>query len=455
MSAILAARSGFGATPLCRRSIPGMTEPVHENGRARPLHLAPFRALRYSPDVVSDLAAVTCPPYDVIGENGVAEWEAADPHNVVRLILPRSGPREDRYTHAARDLRSWLDHGVLRSDDSPALYVYEHASGDANARGLVGAVSLHEPAEHVVLPHEDVFPGPVDDRAALMAATGAQLEPILLTYGGGGAASAAVDRALATDPDLEVTTADGAMHRIWALTGPSTVEKIQADLAGRQALIADGHHRYAAYRALRDRITPGTVTSVSDAAQHGLAMLVDADRHPLRLGSIHRSIAGLSLPEAVAAAAGGFRTVSPLPPDVEPARALATTGQNRHAFVVSDGRQSALLEHPISERVDASLPPGRSATWRRLDASIACEFMLPQLFRVDDTDSRVAYHHDAAEAVLRAHRLGGVALLIRPPSHTDVLAIAANRERMPRKSTSFGPKPRTGLLMRLLRDPRL
>jgi uncharacterized protein (DUF1015 family) len=32
---------------------------------------------------------------------------------------------------------------------------------------------------------------------------------------------------------------------------------------------------------------------------------------------------------------------------------------------------------------------------------------------------------------------------------TDVLAVAASGERVPRKSTSFGPKPRTGLLLRL------
>ena len=30
----------------------------------------------------------------------------------------------------------------------------------------------------------------------------------------------------------------------------------------------------------------------------------------------------------------------------------------------------------------------------------------------------------------------------------DVRAVAENGERMPRKSTSFGPKPRTGLVLR-------
>jgi uncharacterized protein (DUF1015 family) len=103
--------------------------------------------------------------------------------------------------------------------------------------------------------------------------------------------------------------------------------------------------------------------------------------------------------------------------------------------------------------VDAALPPGRSATWRRLDASIACELVLARLWTVADTDERVAYHHDAVDAVDAARRHDGVALLLNPARHSDVLAIAARGERMPRKSTSFGPKPRTGLLMRLLTDP--
>jgi len=414
-----------------------MIESGREDRPARPLQLAPFRALRFCSHRVPDLAAVTCPPYDVIGESGIATWEAADPHNVVRLILPRPGPGEDRYEHAARDLRSWLSDGVLGRDNTPALYVYEHVSDAGTALGLVGAVSLHEPAERVVLPHEEVFPDPVADRAKLMAATGAQLEPILLTYSGGGPASDAVERTLASEPVIAVTTSDGATHRVWRLTDPGAIAEVQADLADRQALIADGHHRYAAYRALR--------------AQHGLAMLVDAQRHPLRLGSIHRSVTGISVQEAVSRAAG-FRAVTPLPTGLDPATALAEA-EARPAFVISDGRNSVLLSALMSDQVETSLPAGQSATWRRLDASIACEFVLPRLFGVDDADRRVAYHHDVAAAITRARSHGGTALLVGPAKLDDVLAVAAFGELMPRKSTSFGPKPRTGLLMRLLREP--
>jgi uncharacterized protein (DUF1015 family) len=442
-----------------RRSIPRMVEPERAGGHTKALRLAPFRALRFSPDVVPDLAAVTCPPYDVIGEHGVAAWEAADPYNVVRLILPRPGPDENRYAHAARDLRRWLNRGVLSQDDAPALYVYEQTTSTGTAFGLVGAVSLHDPAERVVLPHEDVFPGPVVDRTELMAATGAQLEPILLTYRGGGAASAAVDAALDTEPVIAVNTIDESSHRVWRLSEPATLAAIESDLGPRQALIADGHHRYAAYHTLRDRLQgqgqidrPDLRAQTSQAARYGLAMLVDAERHPLRLGSIHRSIADIALENAMTAAADGFDAVTALANDVDLADALARAGRSGPAFVLSDGRNSALLEHPIGPVVDAALPQTRSQRWRGLDASIACEFVLPRVFGVQDADRRVAYHHAAAEAIMRAHRLGGVALLIRPASHADVLAVAANGERMPRKSTSFGPKPRTGLLMRLLAD---
>src|SRR5262245_55029839 len=96
-----------------------------EASTAEGLVLNPLRGLRYAADHVSSLAAVTSPPYDVLDGDAVIALESADPHNVVRLILPReeeSGP-EGRYEHAARTLRDWTDDGTLVPDATPALYV--------------------------------------------------------------------------------------------------------------------------------------------------------------------------------------------------------------------------------------------------------------------------------------------------------------------------------------------
>jgi uncharacterized protein (DUF1015 family) len=265
-----------------------------------------------------------------------------------------------------------------------------------------------------------------------------------------------VDEVVATTPELTAHTTDGAVHRIWAVRDPAALDRVASDLADRSALIADGHHRYAAYMRLRGRAGAGSNT--------GLAVLVDARRHPLRLGAIHRSVAGLAWESAVKALRSTFGSVDlvrPARPGEPPSgsaapaallervtKARADTGSA--AFAIAAGSQVAVVSAPDQAFVKACMPEGRSELWRSLDASVARHVVLDRLWDVSDADARVAYHHDAADAVAAAEDSGGVALLLPAPQHDQVLRTAAQGERMPRKSTSFGPKPRTGLLMRLL-----
>ncbi len=152
------------------------------------LELTPFRGLRYDPDRVGSLAAVTSPPYDVVVRpDGVLHLESADPHNIVRLILPQASTPTARNKQAANTLRRWVTEGVLTTDDQPGLYVYEQRGAGLVQRGVIGALRVSQPSDGVVLPHEDVMPHVVADRAALMRATSANLEPLLLTYRGDGA----------------------------------------------------------------------------------------------------------------------------------------------------------------------------------------------------------------------------------------------------------------------------
>ena len=77
--------------------------------------LAPFRGIRYARDRVSGIANVTSPPYDVISGSILEHLREADPHNVVRLILPGEEPAAAQA--AAGLLREWLSAGV--SDQEP------------------------------------------------------------------------------------------------------------------------------------------------------------------------------------------------------------------------------------------------------------------------------------------------------------------------------------------------
>ena len=181
-------------------------------------------------------------------------------------------------------------------------------------RGLIGGLGLRPPEDRVILPHEDVMPGPVTGRRELMEATQANLEPIFLLYDGGrppGAATQVVEAVAAGGPPLaEALTEDGLRHRLWAVTDPAQLAAVAADLAPRQALIADGHHRYAAYRQLQARRRDAGCGA--GPWDYGLALLVDSAAYPPRIGAIHRVLPGLTPDKAVDLAKGAF-CVTPQP----------------------------------------------------------------------------------------------------------------------------------------------
>src|SRR3954471_16293469 len=204
----------------------GHSEPTARRG----LELTPFRGLRYDPDRVGSLAAVTSPPYDVVVRpDGLHHLQSADPYNIVRLILPQAATPAARNDQASDTLRRWLSEGVLTADPEPCLYVYEQRDGEGMLqRGVIGALRVSDPSDGVVLPHEDVMPHVVAERAALMRATRANLEPLLLTYRSDNSADASpyatstvVERAATRPPLLATTTEDGFSHRLWAVTDPA------------------------------------------------------------------------------------------------------------------------------------------------------------------------------------------------------------------------------------------
>lgn len=408
------------------------------------LRLSAFRALRFHGP---DLAPLLSPPYDVVDEDERRELESADPHNVVRLILPRDVGGEPRsaYRAAAALLERWRSEDVLVPDDTPAVYVYEMAEGDSRTRGLVGAVGLTPPEAGIVLPHENTMAGPVADRLALTEATQANLEPIYLVYSGGGAASQAV-AAVDADEPLVTVAVGGVTHRLWAITDADTLHAIAGDLLPRRAVIADGHHRYATYlRHQADRHAAGDGAGPWD---RGLALLVDASTYGPQVHAIHRYVPGLVLDDAVSRAAAGF-AVRDVDADVALPE-LAEAGGT--AFLLTDGDRWVLLTDPAKDQVDAALPAERSTAWRGLDVTVAHRLLIDRLWGLQDTEDVVGFEHDVPAAVAAARRTGGTALLLNPTPVEAVAAVAEAGERMPRKSTLFTPKPRTGLLIRAYAD---
>ncbi|MET7641659.1 DUF1015 domain-containing protein [Streptomyces sp. NPDC005438] len=415
------------------------------------LHLAPFRGLRYVPERVSSFAAVTSPPYDVVVKpDGLHHLETADPFNIVRLILPHAGgDPESSNRQAATTLNAWTNDGVLAADPEPALYVYEQRRGEVLQRGLIGALRLTPPEEGVVLPHEDVIPEVVAERADLMRHTRANLEPLLLSYRGGdqeGGASAVIQRAIQRHPLLSTTTEDGFQHQLWAVTDPDELAEIHRDLSAQHALIADGHHRWATYLRLQE-----AEHAPDSSWSYGLVLLVDTHRYPLRVQAIHRVLPHLPTAKALDQLTGVFR-VRPLNVPLDEAlETLRNTEGN--AYLLASGPETFHLLHtPDPDLVRRSLDPERPEAWRSLDATVLHSLLLDRVWQIPDHPSQIGYLHDAEAAVAQAAHHGGTAVLMRPVEEETVREIAQLGITMPRKSTSFGPKPATGLVLRRLED---
>ncbi|MFD3808854.1 DUF1015 family protein [Streptomyces sp. NPDC058611] len=410
------------------------------------LRLIPFHGLRYVPERVGSLAAVTSPPYDVVVRpDGVDHLESADPHNIVRLILPQAGTPAARNEQAARTLHDWLAAGVLHADPEPALYVYEQRRAGLIQRGIIGALALSDAEAGIVLPHEDVMPDVVTDRAGLMRATSANLEPLLLTYRGddpGAGATAVVERTAGRPPLLSTTTEDGFQHRLWAITDPDELAAVTADLGHRQALIADGHHRWATYLRLQEE------HGSPSPWDFGLVLLVDTVRYPLQVRAIHRMLRRLPVADALAALDGLFRVRpvdGPLPLALE---ALADASERGNAFLLTGDGGFHLVTDPDQALLDRTVRHDRPEAWRRLDATVLHATLLDAVWNVPDTPEHITYIHDTPSTVAMAERHGGTAVLLHPVREDVVRDLARQGVTMPRKSTSFGPKPATGLVLR-------
>ncbi|MDK3254989.1 DUF1015 domain-containing protein [Blastococcus capsensis] len=416
--------------------------------------MRPFRALTYREHDHDHLARVSSPAYDLVTPAGRDQLAEAHPHNIVRLILPRvdapEGAAGTTAGLAAETLRVWQREGVLERDDRAALWLYElqPPHGVPATVGWLGAVTLPSEDSTAVLPHEDTYPRAVEERRALLAATRTDLEPIVLAHDPEPAVVEVAETLRQTPATMEVRDADGVAHRLWRVTSPVVIDAVVQALSRTGAVIADGHHRFAAARA-----NAGAQCSASGNGAV-LALVTPMGPGGLRVQPIHRVVPTLPFAAAVEAARRGFVTAE-IPVDGTGPAAVVAAARSwlddpaERGLLLTDGRRLVRLTGASAD-VRAAVPAEAPAAWQDLDVVLAHHGLVEHLWGRPDTVDSVLIAHGLQEAVDTAVEQAGVAVLLRAPSPTDVATVARAGARMPRKSTLFVPKPRTGLVLRPL-----
>ena len=425
--------------------------------------IVPFAGLRYDLSRVGDAARVLAPPYDVIGEGERSDLEARDPHNVVRLELPR-GEGDARYGVAANLLRAWLAEGVLRREPTPAMYLYEQQftwAGKAYTRqGFIAALKLEPFDKRVVLPHEHTLTGPKEDRRKLLVTTRTQISQVFGLYRDADGA-AAVELATVTQaaPALDAATPDGTRHRLWVITEAARLNRLAGIIRDKQILIADGHHRYETMVSLRGELRGAGGAGAREPADYGAMYLARAEDPGLLVLPTHRLVKDLpsfSLTQFLSGAGAAFDIIQGDETTAQTVEArlaklsVGEDGQPRVVFGVRAARKSGPTWLVLKSIVDLSAlgPP----VLRGLDVTVLHGVLLGPLLGIDAAamakQSNLAYTHDTSEALARVD--AGevqVAFLMNATSVAQVLDACEQGHVLPQKSTYFQPKLATGLVM--------
>jgi uncharacterized protein (DUF1015 family) len=223
----------------------------------------PFCAVRYDERRTGSVSDLVAPPYDVITADERGRYLERSRYNVARLIVP------DSPDQAARLFVDWRAGGILVDEREPALWwmreSYEGPDGGRHEReGFFGTVRLVPYEEGVVLPHERTYEQAKRSQLRLLRAVRANLSPIMLLYDD---PQGRPHRALApfADGDPVFEAVDGAAStKLWRVTDRDAIAEVQAALAERALVIADGHHRYETALAYHDEDgTPASATMMA------------------------------------------------------------------------------------------------------------------------------------------------------------------------------------------------
>ncbi|MGC2109962.1 MAG: DUF1015 domain-containing protein [Candidatus Korobacteraceae bacterium] len=425
--------------------------------------ILPFRALRYNSSKVSPGDVMT-QPYDKITPAMQERYYAASPYNLVQVILGKAqdGDNEQKnvYTRAAASLQQWQADGVLLRDAEPSIYLYvqrfkipgDTSGGEIERRGFIALGRVEDYDRKVVFRHEQTLSKPKADRLNLLQATQSHAELIFLLY------SDPADEIAATlrqegPPTVELRDEYGVLHQMWKVSDPKVVAAVQAKMADKKLIIADGHHRYETALNYRNETRERLNGDRQSPAEYVMMTFVNMDSPGLVILPTHRVVFGLehfSIFDMVAVMRRYFEVedIGPVSDVPDALRRLRQAGRDTTALLAVTAHSTYLLR----ARPDAQPDPleNVSAQQRSLDVVQLHKAVLEGILEMSEEDIRAQKHlryiRDAAEAVDEVHKgAAQVAFLMNPVHMEQLRDIAFAGDVMPQKSTDFYPKMLSGL----------
>lgn len=427
--------------------------------------IAPFRGIHYNAKPGDDITSRLSPPYDVLSEDDKNSMLTSDPHNIVAIDMPfyppgYAGP-DDAYQHAADLLQQWLNEGVLTREDSPAIYPYQqtytHEGRSYTRRGFIARLKLEQFGAGSVYPHEQTFPGPIEDRMKLMQYTSANTSQVFMLFSDpGNTITDSLYANVDTRPHLSGKLAD-VTHEAWIINEQSVIDTLVKQMSDRNVFIADGHHRYTTGLYYRDWATEqnGGNLPADHAAQYICVVFVAMEDPGLFVGPTHRvvdSVPGFDLDTYISHVKPYF-TTEPLTNADDLQDQIDNRTEGTIGVYDAASCKGVWLTPTDNNPLD-TLEPQRSRAWRELPTAMLHRYLLDEVlvpeFCKGETP-KLTFPHEAGHAISQAEqKQHNVVFLLQHTKVHDVKAVCESGDLMPQKSTFFYPKLATGMVINAL-----
>ncbi len=427
-------------------------------------NIRPFRALRYNPQRLPAFQVVT-QPYDKITPAMQERYYAANPYNLVRIILGRAEPGDNTlknvYTRAADYGRNWRVEGILQQDAAPSIYSYSQTftapSGTAFERkGFIALGRVEDYSAKVVYRHEQTLAKPKADRLELLRATRVHYEQLFLLYEDSGE----IDSLLAGPdmPTIDVADEYGVTHKVRQISDPKVIALVQHAMSDKKLVIADGHHRYETALNFRDECRSTAKDAAPDAPYEFVMMtFVNMNDPGLLVLPTHRVVHSLQSfsPDDFLKAAQKLFEIEEVDAAIDARRAtelLSKKGRTGTALLAVTASRAILLHSP--KAAGSKFLDSLSERQRSLDVVQLHKCLLEGALQLSEESIRnqknLSYVREASEALaaVRAQKDGkqaNIAFLMNPCPVQKVRDVAFAGEVMPQKSTDFYPKLLSGL----------
>jgi len=221
--------------------------------------LAPFRALRPPSELAAEVAEL---PYDVMTRSEARVMAQDRPLSFLHVSRPDIDLPDDvpanspeGLTLASAAFARLRQERVLVRDTTPSLYVYRLSVGGHRQTGVVGLADLAAYDDGRIRRHELTTAVKQADRAAHMAAIGAQTGPVFAVHRPSTAIGSVLAQTVRHPAETSVDGPGGVRHELWPITDEAQQQVLVDGFDDLGSLyIADGHHRSAAAADVHARL---------------------------------------------------------------------------------------------------------------------------------------------------------------------------------------------------------